>query len=80
MKFKNFVIAGDFNIHVNKKNEKSTIEFLDILNTFSLVQSISTSTHKSGNTLDLILHNPEFLNVNNIEVVRVRRVEMRMVR
>ena len=68
MKFKNFVIAGDFNIHVNKKNEKSTIEFLDILNTFSLVQSISTSTHKSGNTLDLILHNPEFLNVNNIEV------------
>ena len=68
LKFKKFIIAGDFNIHVNKQHEKSTIEFLDILNTFSLVQSISTSTHKSGNTLDLILHNPELVNVNNIDV------------
>ena len=68
LKFKNVIIAGDFNIHVNKENEKSTVAFYDLLHSFSFVQSISTSTHKSGNTLDLLIHNPEHITVNNILV------------
>ena len=68
LKFKNVIIAGDFNIHVNKENEKSTVAFYDILNNFSFVQSVSTSTHRSGNTLDLLIHNPEFTTLNDIYV------------
>ena len=68
LKFRNYIIAGDFNIHVNKENEKSTIKFLGILESFSLIQSIAESTHKSGNTLDLLIHNPEHINLRDIEV------------
>ena len=66
--FKCFIISGDFNIHVNKVNESSTIKFNDILNTFSLVQSINVSTHESGNTLDLLIHDPNMITICDITV------------
>ena len=66
--FKCFIISGDFNIHVNKVNESSTIKFNDILNTFSLVQSIKVSTHKLGNTLDLLIHDPTIITICDIIV------------
>ena len=68
LNFKCFIISGDFNIHVNKANESTTIKFNDILNTFSLVQSINSSTHKFGNTLDLIIHNPDQITLGDIVV------------
>ena len=68
LKFKNYIIAGDFNIHVNKENEKPTIKFFEILESFSLIQCIAESTHKSGNTLDLLIHNPEHVNISDILV------------
>ena len=68
LKFKNYIIAGDFNIHVNKEKEKPTIKFFEILESFSLIQCIAESTHKSGNTLDLLIHNPEHVNISDILV------------
>ena len=44
------------------ENDKSTIKFSGILESFSLIQSIAESTHKSVNTLDLVIHNPEYIN------------------
>lgn len=68
LNFKHFIICGDFNIHVNKVADPSTIKFNDILNTFSLLQSVNCPTQKNGNTLDLILYDKECIDVCNIEV------------
>ena len=62
------IITGDFNIHVNlldipfdmlsdsKKEYKRTAEkFVDILDSMGLKQHIHGPTHRSGNTLDLLI-------------------------
>ena len=54
--FKNVIILGDFNLHLNEKFNPTTIKFHDILNSFSLTQEIEVPTHKLGNTLDLVIH------------------------
>ena len=66
--FKQFVICGDFNIHVNKLADPTTVKFHDVLNTFSLAQSIKCPTQKCGNTLDLIMHDDQCVNVCNFKV------------
>ena len=54
--FKNVIILGDFNLHVNEKLNPAIVQFYDILSSFSLEQVIEGSTHKLGNTLDLVIH------------------------
>jgi exonuclease III len=49
------IVVGDFNIHVNKPDEKHVKLFNNMLNTMHLHQHINEPTHKSGNTLDLII-------------------------
>ena len=49
------IITGDFNIHVNDLDNPRTSKFMDILDTFNLVQHIHEPTHELGNTLDLII-------------------------
>ena len=52
----NVVMAGDFNIHINKQveNDEAGI-FMSTLELMGLVIYQSEETHKSGNILDLIL-------------------------
>ena len=52
----NIVMAGDFNIHINKQivNDEAGI-FMSTLELMGLVIHQSEETHKSGNVLDLIL-------------------------
>ena len=66
--YKILLICGDFNIHVNKPTETFVSDFIDILNTFSLSQSVHVPTHKLGNTLDLIIHDPSILTIGNINI------------
>ena len=70
-----FLICGDFNIHVNKPNDQLTIDFNDVLNTFSLTQSVPVNmpTHKLGNTLDLIIHDATLFNIDNVCIERPDR-------
>ena len=68
LNFKYFVICGDFNIHVNKPTDQDNIKFMNILNTFSLKQVVKGSTHKLGNTLDLLIHDPDCVVINDIVV------------
>ena len=64
--FKCFLICGDFNIHINKLTDSAAVKFTDILNTFSLQQLIKSSTHKCGNILDLIIHDPNIITISDI--------------
>ena len=52
----NVIIAGNFNIHINKQveNDEAGI-FMRTLESMGLVIHQSEETHKSGNILDLIL-------------------------
>jgi hypothetical protein len=53
---------------MNKTCDQATIKFTDILNTFSLTQFVKSSTHKCGNTLDLIITDPECLTIKDVLV------------
>ena len=77
--YSNLVICGDFNIHVNKPTETFVSDFNDILNTFSLAQSVHFPTHNLGNTLDLIIHDPSILTIDNIYVEKPDRSDHFMI-
>ncbi len=53
------IFCGDYNFHMNKPNDGKAMKFRDILETFDLKQHIQESTHREGNTLDLIISNKE---------------------
>ena len=74
LNFKHFIICGDLNIHVNKVADPTTVKFADILNTFSLLQTVNGPTQKCGNTLDLIMHDPLFVNICNVKVDDIDRI------
>ena len=77
--YSNILMCGDFNIHINKPNEKISMDFNDILNTFSLTQSVHEPTHVCGNTLDLIIHDPAFLDISNIYIEQPDRSDHSLV-
>ncbi len=49
-----FAIAGDFNIHIDKAEIKTTKEIITVLNTFDLIQHVHGFTHNRGHTLDCL--------------------------
>lgn len=71
--YSNLLICGDFNVHVNKPTETFVSDFSDILNTFSLSQSVHVPTHRLGNTLDLVIHDPLIFKISNLHVEKPDR-------
>ena len=49
------VITGDLNIKMNDKEDASTNTMLDILDSLDLVNHVNFPTHRSQNTLDLVI-------------------------
>ena len=52
---KQLVLLGDFNIHINKTDDRDAVEFNNLLDQFGLVQHVGDATHRGGHTLDLVL-------------------------
>ena len=50
-----YIITGDFNAHVNDPEDLLARRFLNLIESFDLVQSVTGLTQKNGNTLDLII-------------------------
>ena len=50
----NLVVLGDFNIHVNDRDDPNASIFLDTMTALGLKQQVEGPTHESGNCLDLI--------------------------
>ena len=48
-------IVGDFNIHMDFKENPDQLKMNDILTSFGLIQHVCSPTHQSGHILDLIL-------------------------
>ncbi len=51
----NFLILGDFNIHVCCPSKPLASEILQLIESFNFTQFVSGSTHRAGHTLDLVL-------------------------
>ena len=49
------VILGDFNVHVDSRDDAEASQFSDLLDAFGLKQHVSGSTHVRGHTLDLVI-------------------------
>ena len=49
-----FLLLGDFNIHINKLNDEEVVTFHDFLSSFGLQNHILFPIHKSQNILDLV--------------------------
>ena len=49
------MITGDFNIHVDVVEDPGRVTFLDLLEAMGLLQHVTTPTHDSLHTLNLII-------------------------
>ena len=65
------ILLGDFNIAVNKPSEAEPATFLDMLDSFNLINKVDKPTHRLSNTLDLIIQDA---NSNIIPRIKVDRL------
>ena len=65
------VIAGDFNLHVERPDDLYPARFLKLLDQFGLIQCVPpVRTHNQGGTLDLVITTREFRDsISSITVV-----------
>ena len=54
LKYRNLVILGDFNIHINNTDSGDAHQFLHTIEAIGLKQKVEYPTHIKGNILDLI--------------------------
>ena len=54
-KYPDNLLLGDFNLHISNKDDIDSAIFLDTIEAMGLYQHVSFPTHKSGNTLDLLI-------------------------
>ena len=47
-----FLITGDFNIHLDNPTDHLTSQFLSLLSTFNLTQHVDFPTHDKNHILD----------------------------
>ena len=50
----NVILAGDFNLHMNNPNDDNAANLIDCMTALGMSQQVHFTTHKLGNTLDLI--------------------------
>ena len=65
------MLLGDFNIAVNKAFDAKPATFLDILDSFNLVNKVDKPTHRLSNTLNLIIHDADSNIIPRIKVDRL---------
>ena len=64
------ILCGDFNLHCNDSFNSDVIQFYHILSTFNLKQHvpIDVPTHIKGNTIDLVISDPDKLVISDLNV------------
>ena len=65
------ILLGDFNIAVSKSFDAQPATFLDILDSFNLINKVDKPTHRLSNTLDLIIHDADSNIIPRIKVDRI---------
>lgn len=68
LQFEHIVISGDFNLHVDNPANTDAIEFLTLIDTFSLTQHVQGPTHTHGHILDLVITKGLNVSVNVMDM------------
>ena len=55
VKYRKFLICGDFNIHLDNKRSRNTVKFAELLSSYGLHQLVKVPTHKQGHLLDVVI-------------------------
>ena len=66
-----FLVVGDFNVHVCCETKPLVRDFLDLIDSFNLTQSVCGPTHEKGHTLDLVLSFGLTVNISEICETRI---------
>ena len=62
------IIMGDFNLHVNNKEDNDVQQFLDMLEVSGLHQLVEFMTHKHANTLELVIvESASYVKMSNLK-------------
>jgi len=62
-----FILLGDVNIHLDVLTNPGTIKWQSTLDSYSLIQHVTRSTHRAGHTIDVIVTQPH-CPVNDVSV------------
>ena len=65
------IIAGDINIHCDKKDDCHTRQLYNLLEAFDLTQMITEPTHRKGHTIDVLIARLEDTEIGNIEITDI---------
>ena len=55
VKYEDFLLAGDFNVHMDNAFDDSAKKLKSLLQNFGLKQHVDSPTHSGGHILDLII-------------------------
>ena len=53
-RYRNIIVLGDLNIHVNDVSNSDANYLIDAMSTLGFIQHVMTATHRLGNTLDVV--------------------------
>ena len=70
------VYLGDFNVWMNDSMNEKSIEMQNILNIYDLKNWVGSSTHKSGNILDLVITRTDSTLIKDLEVEPINQWRM----
>ena len=68
-KYNDFILVGDFNIHVDIASDDSSKKLRDLLQNFGLRQHVKFPTHNGGHILDLVISRTDTELVKDVSVV-----------
>lgn len=68
VKYDDFLLTGDFNIHMDKTTDESTKKMASLLQNFGLKQHVNFPTHSGGHILDLVISKDNTQLVQSVSV------------
>ena len=77
LSYQKFVLLGDFNIHADDTNCNKYVHFQSFIHKFELKQHVNFPTHKSRQTLDLVLSNQTLKLVAFLPIILYLQIVLR---
>ena len=68
LKYRKFLICGDFNIHVDDQKSRHALKLSELLSSYGLNQLVNVPTHNQGHVLDLIITSHKVVGPKSIEI------------
>ena len=60
-------MVGDFNIHVDDSSDSDTITFMDLLDSYNMLNKVTFPTHVKHHSLDLVIEDRDNTVVTNVK-------------